>query len=285
MIVAMFYVTVVLNTSIAQTQSPNLLCNGGFEEIGPVQLPPGQFGPVQPCTLGWVSVPCWFSIALTDSGLTRGTVCDGVYAAFSFNGDVYTYGRTNAACSQTTPYLIQSNDVFTVSLLSGYNSTFNQDWENADSTLHVTLYYGGTPTSVGTPFYQGYFDLGTGDSDPVSGSCSAYTNSNIAAPAAAVGQTVGISLYNSSGLGIDPYVGTQAGTNTSWVVFDDVALTVLVPAVLTNQWDGTNLVLSWSQGTLLEATSPLGPWTTNGSCSPCAITPEAPAKFYRLQVR
>ena len=52
------------------------------------------------------------------------------------------------------------------------------------------------------------------------------------------------------------------------------------------QMAGTNLQLSWSQGTLLEATNVSGPWVqVNGAASPYHVTPSRPQTFYRVQVR
>jgi hypothetical protein len=48
---------------------------------------------------------------------------------------------------------------------------------------------------------------------------------------------------------------------------------------------GGQFQLSWSQGTLLEATDLRGPWTTNTASSPLTITPTGPQKFFRLQVQ
>lgn len=48
---------------------------------------------------------------------------------------------------------------------------------------------------------------------------------------------------------------------------------------------GGNLVLTWSQGILLEATNLTGPWTTNTTVgTSITITPSEPQKFYRLLV-
>jgi hypothetical protein len=53
---------------------------------------------------------------------------------------------------------------------------------------------------------------------------------------------------------------------------------------LTNQWNGSNLILNWpGNGKLLEATNLAGPWTTNVSKSPVTITPSQPQKFYKVQ--
>jgi len=56
---------------------------------------------------------------------------------------------------------------------------------------------------------------------------------------------------------------------------------------LTIQWSGNNLLLSWPQGTLLEAPTVNGPWTTNSSAAPpsCQVSPTDSQMFYRVQVR
>jgi hypothetical protein len=48
------------------------------------------------------------------------------------------------------------------------------------------------------------------------------------------------------------------------------------------QPSGSNIILSWPQGTLLEATSLAGPWATNNASSPYTTTPGGSQKFYRL---
>jgi hypothetical protein len=53
------------------------------------------------------------------------------------------------------------------------------------------------------------------------------------------------------------------------------------------QQNGSQLTLTWPNGTLLETTNLLGPWTTNGAASPYMFTPSpaTPQKFYRVQVQ
>jgi hypothetical protein len=64
------------------------------------------------------------------------------------------------------------------------------------------------------------------------------------------------------------------------------SVTVLGAAVtLLVQPSGSNWQLTWSQGTLLQATNLTGPWITNGAPSPLVITPTGPRMFYRVQVR
>jgi len=58
------------------------------------------------------------------------------------------------------------------------------------------------------------------------------------------------------------------------------------PVTFNIQRHGTSQIeLQWSQGTLLEAPSVLGPWTTNTTTSPAILTPSGPQKFYRVRVQ
>ncbi len=54
---------------------------------------------------------------------------------------------------------------------------------------------------------------------------------------------------------------------------------------LTIQKVGSNVQLSWPQGTLLEASNLAGPWTTNTAASPYIVTPTNSANFYRVRVQ
>lgn len=47
---------------------------------------------------------------------------------------------------------------------------------------------------------------------------------------------------------------------------------------------GSQLQVTWPYGTLLEAASLTGPWTTNSATSPYLVTPTGGAKFYRVQI-
>jgi endoglucanase len=44
---------------------------------------------------------------------------------------------------------------------------------------------------------------------------------------------------------------------------------------------GGQLKVQWPQGTLLQATNVLGPWSTNSATSPLILSPSAPAEFFR----
>jgi hypothetical protein len=59
----------------------------------------------------------------------------------------------------------------------------------------------------------------------------------------------------------------------------------LSPVSITIERIGTDVRLTWPRGTLLEATSLGGQWTTNNANSPYTFTPTSGNKFYRVQVQ
>jgi Concanavalin A-like lectin/glucanases superfamily len=56
------------------------------------------------------------------------------------------------------------------------------------------------------------------------------------------------------------------------------------PVKLTIERVGTSVKLTWPQGTLLQADSLGGPWTTNNVPSPYTVAPSAAKQFYRVIV-
>jgi hypothetical protein len=88
-----------------------------------------------------------------------------------------------------------------------------------------------------------------------------------------------ITFYNPAG------AGAQQNTAIFAVSGKPSNLPVTLP-VLTNQWSGGILTLSWpANGLLLQATNLSGPWTTNGAQSPAVVTPTKPQMYYRVQAR
>jgi hypothetical protein len=57
------------------------------------------------------------------------------------------------------------------------------------------------------------------------------------------------------------------------------------PVKLTIEHVGTNVKLTWPQGTLLQADSLAGPWTTNNVASPYSVLPSGAKHFYRVIVQ
>jgi hypothetical protein len=69
--------------------------------------------------------------------------------------------------------------------------------------------------------------------------------------------------------------------------FNGAQVQYVGPAAVTIQTtplSGGKFQLQWSQGTLLQATNLVGPWTTNSSPSPLTVTPSAPQMYYRILV-
>jgi hypothetical protein len=57
------------------------------------------------------------------------------------------------------------------------------------------------------------------------------------------------------------------------------------PAVTLNiERSGSNLILTWPSGTLLEANEADGPYTPLNATSPHTVTPTENSKFYRVRV-
>jgi hypothetical protein len=87
-------------------------------------------------------------------------------------------------------------------------------------------------------------------------------------------------------------VGTFKATGTTQIITPGIGgggaylAAVIVRNIVpspTITWSGSNLLVTWPGGTLLQATNITGPWTTNHSTSPLTVVPTAPAMFYRTQ--
>ena len=209
-------------------QAQNLLVNGSFEQPGTGKI-----------TSGFDSVTGWFSGVAplpggVDSGVeTTGNPIDGIYSAFSNAGDAATDG---IHANQTTAHVIQAGQIFDLSLAARPLYTFLPGFAGpANATLHYRLYYGGTATTVGTTFAEGYFDLGLAINNDGVEPYQIHSLLGIDPPAAADGQVLGITLMNSSGGQFgDPAGAAVADPNSSWIGFDRVSLVAVPePASLT----------------------------------------------------
>jgi hypothetical protein len=65
----------------------------------------------------------------------------------------------------------------------------------------------------------------------------------------------------------------------------NAAFSAIPSVTLSIERIGTNVRLSWPQGTLLEALDVSGPWTTNGNASPYTFAPAGAKKFFRVKVQ
>ena len=62
------------------------------------------------------------------------------------------------------------------------------------------------------------------------------------------------------------------------------SLEVSATSTLSLRLSGTNVILSWPQGTLLQSTNVTGPWVTNNAASPCTVSPTNARMYYQLQL-
>ena len=263
------YMVVVSNgagavNSPSATVTWNLIANSSFELPGTVKIKTGFD------TAG-NDVPNWMNCGgtYTDTGVQGG----------GHSGSWEGYDQTDeGGAYQITGYRIRAGDSFTLS------------W-----------YAQGEWNGSGTAYD------GTGPNDPqqtVTILNAASTSTDFATTATLAGQTNGVPggagwqryslTYQSVPADVGQYIGVSfitvrnsgSGTGT-WTGFDDFSLILngvpppLTPAI---HRSGTNLTVTLPYGTLLEATSVNGPWTTNINTSPYVITRTNSMMFFRGQL-
>jgi hypothetical protein len=207
---------------VCQAQAGNLLSNPSFELPG------------IPITTGFANVPYWnyaptpttTNFPVSDSGIDNAWTSgfDGNWAAISASADA----AAGVWANQDTGYALQAGDTLYLSLLAGQAWSFDSIWQATDSTLHYQIWtvQGGGP-GVGA-IYNGYFDVGEGYVNPWGGNFVQYVATiSWGSIAKAEGETIGISIFNSSGLGIDPSAWgnpVDVYDTGSWIDFDEVIL-------------------------------------------------------------
>jgi hypothetical protein len=85
-------------------------------------------------------------------------------------------------------------------------------------------------------------------------------------------------------------IWTMVNTNGTWRPVDYTIQNWHYGITNTNfnvsmQPSGTNLLLTWQQGTLLQSSNVTGPWVTNSEASPYTVYPTNARMFYRLQIQ
>jgi hypothetical protein len=116
--------------------------------------------------------------------------------------------------------------------------------------------------------------FGPGSSRPVS-----FQDPNNASDVSAPFETIANNSY---------IVGTFCASNTVVTIQENVlagaanmnALVIREIPTLSIAKSGSELVLTWSGGTLLQTTNLLGPWTPSTNSSPYTFTPTGPRMFY-----
>ena len=131
---------------------------------------------------------------------------------------------------------------------------------------------------------------------PASGTLYVFNTNGEQIATNAVAQTTSQPFDGNMQIGNDSAGG--GGGRTFNGLIDEIALFdySMTPAQLSRLYNaavhvqvgiaasGANLVVSWPQGLLQQATNVTGPWTTNGLTSPATVSPTGPQKFYRLQL-
>ena len=207
----------------------------------------------------------WTVYGTIGYGPTLDNVSDQPY------GFSWTDGTPTATASTTGHGT--ANYVYVGSLGAGFQFTVP-----ADTTKKVLkLHYGGwgcrtrvmatLSDNSAPPFINDSVD------DPVGN--IAYGVATIYFAAASAGQTLTIAVSD--------VVDYQGGN----VAISAATLARPVPINVAYSRSGSSLQLTWSYGTLLQATNVTGPWTVNGNALPPSYTiaPTGPQMFYRVQVQ
>jgi hypothetical protein len=98
-------------------------------------------------------------------------------------------------------------------------------------------------------------------------------------------------LYTGGQLALVPTAGgvlEYASPQFTWDGAFDLGLSLAGAAPVTvgvQKLVSGQVQVQWTTGTLLQAPSLLGPWTTNSSPSPYVFTPSAPQMFYKVQTQ
>jgi hypothetical protein len=220
----LFCVTAALSMGIAQAQPwpwPNdnapFGTNGNFIQNWSFEIP-AQAAKIQ---TGYdVGVSNWFSnlmFAGSDTGVESGTGCyEGNRQAFDKESD-------HIHCKQTTSHLIQQGECYLVSI--GLKNEFVNDasMNKVDAYMSVALYYGGTVNTEGTTFITNNILVhpSPNNNNNIATDFTNYffgviTNS---VPAAAIGQPIGIDIWQTSSL-----YNTNVNPAEAWLAFDGVVI-------------------------------------------------------------
>jgi len=211
-----------------QAQAQNLLTDPSFESAGATDVAvhiasgwgatatdgvPGWFSG-QPGAPGGGGTPANSGVENAKQMLSDGHNSTGMDAQFS----AFLFG-TDGSLNQTSDTQIQSGDSYYLTFLARNDGTADSSWNwTADATLHVELYaFDGT---VYHSLYNQTVDLGT----PQYGDFQAYAMSipNNGAIEAYLGDLVGISVWNSSGVELG--IGPAANPAYAWASFDNANL-------------------------------------------------------------
>ena len=197
------------------------------------------------------------------------------------NGQVINFTADGSVATTT------GNGTFSGAYPAGTaNTTGNA---NFDAVLAEASYDGGPKTiSLNNLTVGGYYSVqlfGLDDRSPESSRLASYQDPNYSldvSPTFTMGTNayvVGTFVASSATMTIQMNLPTGNNGNMNALVVRQA------PVVLSIQTVGSNLQLAWPVGTLLQAPSVTGPWTTNSATSPYTFTPSGPQEFYRVRVQ
>lgn len=212
-----------------------------------------------------ISIPTLFATA----GLN-----DGSAAA---DGNLTYYGNTDVT-GGNLPVTITFN--LNTNIASGYYITNVQaitGWSDSDlANQNFQLLF----SLNGGPFISYGVFINTTNTDAFNGGNNVIMETLTSSSGGPIaGDVTGVQFIFSNPGGIQ---GGSGGTLIRELqVFGTPIVNLAVQTVA-----GNNLLLTWPQGVLLEATNVTGPWITNSTAtSPFTIGPTAPQKYYRVRVQ
>ncbi|HEX4265406.1 MAG TPA: hypothetical protein VH597_13800 [Verrucomicrobiae bacterium] len=200
------------------------------------------------------------------------SLMDGFMDAGTYGGSAATVAISGLTAPSYTAFIYCMSD--------SARPADNQDWI-PNYSVNGTTYY--APV-FGANNYSSYLTTAAigGLFNGFIRATATNANSRLPVPLASFGNYVEYSQVAATGGQIT--VQVEPDTTTYRSPLNGIEL-VAVPPTLAIKSSGTNVILNWSPGILLQATNLLGPWTTNSGTSPMNISPAAASQtFYRVLV-
>jgi uncharacterized protein YjdB len=192
-------------------------------------------------------------------GTTENMLGNDVYGDDQFDGTIYEFRIWNGAVS---PLYVA------VSAVAGSSVVVTNL-----TPLSVTVAVATSMTAAQTQQATVVGDFAAATDVTVTGAATNWTSS--ATNVLTVSSSGLITAVGAGSATVSATVGGVTGTSASIAVASSIL--GIAPS-------GTNVVLTWSAGTLLQAPTLLGPWTTNSAPSPYTTPATNGAEFYKILV-